>query len=79
MTSLLRHIVKFTDSIQISLKVGIKYANSKVSDKITEVGEQYMIFNNSSDVMMTSLLINKGTESIRHLGSANLSHVFHFT
>ena len=40
MTSLLRHIVKFTDSIQISLKVGIKYANSKVSDKITEVGEQ---------------------------------------
>ena len=31
--SLLRHSVEFTDTVQISLKVGIKYLNSKVSDK----------------------------------------------
>ena len=29
-----------------------------------------MIFENSSDVMMTSLINKKGTGSIRHLGSA---------
>ena len=40
-----------------------------------------MIFNKSSDVIMTSFITQKETESTRHLGSAILNYfsVFHFT
>ena len=40
-----------------------------------------MIFNRSSDVIMTSFIAQKETKSIRHLGSVILNYfsAFHFT
>ena len=52
-----------------------------MSDKIEKLVKTLVTFNNSSDLMMMSILVKEGSATIRHLGSAilNFQKVFNFT
>ena len=57
-----------------------KYLNN-MSDKIEKLVKTLVTFNNSSDLMMMSIMVKEGSGTIRHLGSSilNFQKVFNFT
>ena len=52
-----------------------------MSDKIEKLVKTLVTFNNSSDLMMMSIMVKEGSGTIRHLGSSilNFQKVFNFT
>ena len=52
-----------------------KYLNNKMSDHIEKLVKTLVTFNNSSDLMMMSIMVKGGSGTIRHLGS----HHFEFS
>ena len=66
-------MVEFMGKIQISsfFPQSENFLNSKMSDK-TKLANALTMFNNNSDVMMTSFIVKEGSETIRFLGLAIL-------
>ena len=84
MMSLSYHIVEFMGRIQIASIFPLqseKYLNNKMSDKIKKLVKTLVTFNNSSYLMMISIMVKEGSGTIRHLGSSilNFQKVFNFT
>ena len=76
-------IVEFMGRIQIASIFPLqseKYLIKKISDKIEKLFKTLVTFNNSSDLMMMSIMVKKDLGTVGHLGSAILNKkVFNFT
>ena len=77
-------IVEFMGRIQIASIFPLqseKYFIKKMSDKVEKLFRTLVTFNNSSDLMMMSIMVEKDLGTVGHLGSAilNFQKVFSFT